>query len=72
MTSRTSPCTDCQGGGRRASRAGLLRQFSLAGNCVAELHLATHVFLVGNHISDEQRDKEQERAQEKMRQNLRN
>ena len=30
------------------------------------------VFLAGNHITDEQRDKEQERAQEKRRLNLRN
>ena len=35
-------------------------QFSLAGNRVAALHLATRVFLAGNHISDEQRDKKQE------------
>ena len=28
---------------------------------------ATRVFLAGNHISDEQRDKEQERAGEKWR-----
>ena len=27
---------------------------------MAALHLATRVFLVGNHISDEQRDNEQE------------
>ena len=38
----------------------MCRQFSLAGNRVAALHLATRVFLAGNHISDEQRDKEQE------------
>ena len=35
-------------------------QFSLAGNRVAALHLVTRVFLAGNHISHEQRDKEQE------------
>ena len=35
-------------------------QFSLAGNHVEASHLATHVFLAGNHISDEQRDKEEE------------
>ena len=33
---------------------------SLAGYRVAVLKLATLVFLAGNHISDEQRDKEQE------------
>ena len=47
-------------------------QFSLAGNHVAALNLATRVFLEGNHISDEQRGKEQERAREKWRRNLRN
>ena len=39
---------------------------------MAALHLATRVFLEGNFISDEQRDKEQERAGEKRRQNLKN
>ena len=39
---------------------------------MAALHLATRVFLAGNHISDEQRDKEQERAREMRRRNLRN
>ena len=38
------------------------RQFTLAGNRVAALHLATRVFLAGNHNSDEQRDKEQART----------
>ena len=33
-------------------------QFSVTGNRVAALHLATRVFLARNHISDEQRDKE--------------
>ena len=47
-------------------------QFSLAENRMAELHLATCVFLAGNHISEEQRDKEQERAREKRQQNLSN
>ena len=47
-------------------------QFSLAGNRVAALQLATRVFLAGNHISDKQRDKEQERSLEKRRRNLRN
>ena len=41
-------------------------QFSLAGNRVAELHLATRVFQAEDH-SEEQRDKEQERAREKRR-----
>ena len=35
-------------------------KFSFAGNRVTVLHLATRVFLAGNHISDEQRVKEQE------------
>ena len=39
---------------------------------MAALHLATGVFVAGNHISDEQRDKEQERAREKRQRNLRN
>ena len=61
-------------GGRTASgdRTGEFRQFSLAGNRVAALHLATRVFLAGNHIGKEQRDKEQERTREKRRRNLRN
>ena len=42
-------------------------QFSLEGNRLAALHLATRIFLAGNHISDEQRDKEQERARKKRR-----
>ena len=46
---------------------GVFRQFSLAGNRVAALHLETLVFLVGNHISDEQRNKEQGRAGKSMR-----
>ena len=32
-------------------------QFSLAGDRVASLHLATRVFLEGNHTSDELRDR---------------
>ena len=47
-------------GGRTASGDGSIRsrfgQFSLAGNRVAALHLATRVFLAGNHISAEQRE----------------
>ena len=50
----------------------MLGQFYFEGNPVAALHLATRVFLAGNHISDEQRDKEQERAREKRPRNLRN
>ena len=45
-------------------------QFSAVGNCLEALHLATRVFVAGNHISDEQRDREQERAREKRRRNL--
>ena len=54
---------DRRGGGGEAGQplwTGLFGQFSLAGNRVAALHLATRVFLAGNHISDEQRDKELE------------
>ena len=47
-------------GGRRTSGAGVFGQYSLVGNRVTAFHLATRVFLAGNHISDEQRDKEQE------------
>ena len=36
------------------------------------LHLATRVFLAGNHFSDQQWDKEQKRAREKRRRILRN
>ena len=39
---------------------GRVRQFSLMG--IAWLHLATRSFLAGNHLSDKQWDKEQERA----------
>ena len=39
---------------------GLFGQFSLARSHVEALHLKTRVSLAGNHISDEQRDKEQE------------
>ena len=31
---------------------GVFGQFSLAGNRVEALHLATHVFLAGNHIRE--------------------
>ena len=72
-TSRTSARTDCRGGGGKAGQplgTGEFGQFSLAGNRVEALHLATRVFLAGNN--DEQRDKEQERGREKGRRNLRN
>ena len=55
--------TDCRGGGREEGEplgTGVFGQFSLAGNRVQALRLATRVFLAGNHISVEQRDKEQE------------
>ena len=39
---------------------------------MAALHLATRVFLAESHVSDEQRDKEQERARQKRRRNLTN
>ena len=67
--------TDCRRGGGEAGQplgTGVFGQFSLAGNRVAALHLATRVFLAGNHIGDKQRDKEQERAGEKRRRNWRN
>ena len=54
-------CTDCQGGGGEAGQplgTGVFGQFSLAGNHVAALHLATHIFLAGNHINEGQRDKD--------------
>ena len=57
-------------GGRKPSGTRVFGQFSLAENRVAELHLATRVFLAGNHISDEQRDKVQEGAREKNLKNL--
>ena len=33
---------------------GVFKQFSLAGNYVATLHLADRIFLARNHISEEQ------------------
>ena len=60
MTSHTPVRTDCWGGGGEAWQprgTGVFRQFSMKGNHVAALHLATRVFLEGNHISEEQRDK---------------
>ena len=52
---------------------GSVREIFLGGKSRGSaLHLATRAFLAGNHFSDEQRDKEQERAREKRRRNLRN
>ena len=45
--------TDCQGGGGEAGQPlgkGVFGQFSFARNCVATLHLATLMFLGGNHM----------------------
>ena len=70
---RTHARTYCRGGGGEAGKrlgTGVFVQFSAVGNCVEALHLATRVFVAGNHISDEQRDREQERAREKRRRNL--
>ena len=39
-------------------------QFSLAANSVVALHLATSVFLVGNHISDEQESRRKAKEHE--------
>ena len=61
MTPRTPARTDCRGGGREAGQplgTGAFGQFSLAENRVVALHLATGVFLAGNHISEEQRVKD--------------
>ena len=44
----------------RASGEESIRAICLGKNRVAALHLATRVFLAGNHNSDEQRDKDQE------------
>lgn len=56
--------TDCRGGGREAGQplgTGVFGQFSLAG-----LHLATRIFLAGNHVylvnSNGMKIKEQKRA----------
>ena len=62
--------TDCRGGGEEAGQPlgkGVFGQLSLDGNRWAALHLATRVFLAGNHISDEQRDKEQATKFEKLK-----
>ena len=50
---------------------GVFGPFFLRGE-EAALLLATRVFLTGNHISDEQRDKEQERARGNRWRNVRN
>ena len=49
-------------GSRTASGNGSLRAIYLGGQSRGSFALATHVFLAGNHISDDERDKEQERA----------
>ena len=44
--------TDCWGRCGEAGQplgTGVFGQLSLVGNCVAALHLATHVFLAVNH-----------------------
>ena len=52
MTPRASARTDYQGGeAGELLGTGVFGQFSLAGNRVAALHLASRVFLAGNHIS---------------------
>ena len=71
-SARPSARTDCWGRGGEAGQPlgmGVFGQFSLAGNRVATLHLATRVFLTGNHIGEEQQDKKQKRAREKRRRN---
>ena len=59
--------TDWGGGGEAEQPLGMgvFMQFSLEGNHVAALQLASRIFLTGTHISDKQWDKEQERALEK-------
>ena len=50
MASRTPARTDCRRGGREAGQplgTGVFGQFSLAGNRVAALHLATRLFSGG-------------------------
>ena len=70
LPARPPARTDFRGGGGEAGQplgTGVFGKFSLAENRVAAFHLATRVFLAGNHISDEQQNKEQERAREKKR-----
>ena len=55
MTSRTSARADCRGEGGEAGQplgTGVFGQFSLPGNRVAALHLATRIFLAGNYIRE--------------------
>ena len=59
-------------GGRAASGDGSVRAIYLGGKLRGSVAFGNRVFLAGNHISDEQRDKEQERAREKRRRNLGN
>ena len=75
MTSRTSVLpsarTDCRGGCGETGQplgTGVFGQFSLAGNRVAVLHLATRVFLAGNHISNEKSTREEATKFEKFKQ----
>ena len=51
-------------------RTGVCRQFFLAGNRVAALHLATRVFLAGKHIvtSNGIKNRKVEEKQKSMRQ----
>ena len=59
--------TDYRGGGREAGQplgTGMFRQFFLAGNRVAALHLATCVFLTGNHVSGEIKEQKLARDRE--------
>ena len=61
VTVRPSARTDCRSGGGEAEQplgTGMFEQFSLAGNRAAAFHSATRVFLAGNHISEEQLDKD--------------
>ena len=58
---RPSTSADCRGGETgQPLGTGVFGQFSLAGNRVAVRCCIWH-FLAGNHISDEQRDKEHEK-----------
>ena len=55
MMSRMPARTDCWGGGGEAGEplgTGVFGQFSLSGNHMAVLYLATRVFLAGNHIRE--------------------
>ena len=53
--------TDCRGGeAGEPLGTECMSNFCLVGNHIAALHLATRIFLAGNRISNELRDKEQE------------